>query len=248
MSELRVTNIVGEDGVSSPTFTRGINVTGVITATTLNQVVSGIITATTFDGNLQGNVNGNVTGNATSATVANGLGASASVSTSGIVTASSFVGPLTGNADTATSATSATSATNLTGAGSTAAVLGINTSGLNNTKLYLSGNAAAEIVTLTDGANITPDFGSGNNFVVTLAGNRTLVNPTGVTTGQSGVIIVKQDGTGGRTLGIQSHYHFAGGTAPTFTTTANAVDVIGFVAYGATTIACTTTLDVKTTS
>ena len=247
MSELRVTNIVGEDGVSSPTFTRGINVTGVITATTLNQVVSGIITATTFDGNLQGNVNGNVTGNATSATVANGLGASASVSTSGIVTASSFVGALTGDV-TGNVSGSAASATNLTGAGSTAQVLGVNTSSLNGTKLYLSGNAAAEIVTLSDGANITPDFGSGNNFVVTLGGNRTLVNPTGVTTGQSGVIIVKQDGTGSRTLGIQSHYHFAGGTAPTFTTTANAVDVIGYVAYGATTIACTTTLDVKTTS
>jgi hypothetical protein len=239
MSELRVTNIVGEDGVSSPTFTRGINVTGVITATTLNQVVSGIITATTFDGNLQGNVNGNVTGNATSATVANGLAATASVSTSGIITATTFSGALTGNAS---------SATNLTGAGSTAQALGVNTGSLNGTKLYLSGNAAAEIVTLADGALITPNFSNGNNFIVTLAGNRTLVNPTGVTTGQSGVIFVKQDGTGSRTLGIQSHYHFAGGTAPTFSTAANAVDVIGYVAYGATTIACTTTLDVKTTS
>ena len=239
MSELRVTNIVGEDGVSSPTFTRGINVTGVITATTLNQVVSGIITATTFDGNLQGNVNGNVTGNATSATVANGLSATASVSTSGIITATTFSGALTGNAS---------SATNLTGAGSTAQALGVNTGSLNGTKLYLSGNAAAEIVTLADGALITPNFSNGNNFIVTLAGNRTLVNPTGVTTGQSGVIFVKQDGTGSRTLGIQSHYHFAGGTAPTFSTSANAVDVIGYVAYGATTIACTTTLDVKTTS
>lgn len=239
MSELRVTNIVGEDGVSSPTFTRGINVTGVITATTLNQVVSGIITATTFDGNLQGNVNGNVTGNATSATVANGLSATASVSTSGIITATTFSGALTGNAS---------SATNLTGAGSTAQALGVNTGSLNGTKLYLSGNAAAEIVTLADGALITPNFSNGNNFIVTLAGNRTLVNPTGVTTGQSGVIFVKQDGTGSRTLGIQSHYHFAGGTAPTFSTAANAVDVIGYVAYGATTIACTTTLDVKTTS
>jgi len=247
MSELRVTNIVGEDGVSSPTFTRGINVTGVITATTLNQVVSGIITATTFDGNLQGNVNGNVTGNATSATVANGLAATASVSTSGIITATTFSGALTGDV-TGNVSGSAASATNLTGAGSTAQVLGVNTGSLNGTKLYLSGNAAAEIVTLADGANITPDFTTGNNFVVTLGGNRTLVNPTGVTTGQSGVIFVKQDGTGSRTLGIQSHYHFAGGTAPTFSTAANAVDVIGYVAYGATTIACTSTLDVKATS
>ena len=239
MSELRVTNIVGEDGVSSPTFTRGINVTGVITATTLNQVVSGIITATTFDGNLQGNVNGNVTGNATSATVANGLGASASVNTSGIITASSFSGDVTGNAS---------SATNLTGAGSTAQVLGVNTGSLNGTKLYLSGNAAADIVTLSDGANIIPDFTTGNNFEVTLAGNRTLNNPTGVTTGQSGVIFVKQDATGSRTLGVQTHWQFAGGTAPTFTTTANAVDVIGYVVYGPYNIACTTTLDVKATS
>ena len=243
MSELRVTNIVGEDGVSSPTFTRGINVTGVVTATTLNQVVSGIITATTFSGTLQGDVNGNVTGNATSATVANGLAATASVSTSGIITATSFTGSLTGDVTG-----NASSATNLTGAGSTAQVLGVNTGSLNGTKLYLSGNSAAEIVTLADGALITPNFSNSNNFVVTLGGNRTLVNPTGVTTGQSGVIIVKQDGTGSRTLGIQSHYHFTGGTAPTFTTTANAVDVIGYVAYGATTIACTTTLDVKTTS
>ena len=243
MSELRVTNIVGEDGVSSPTFTRGINVTGVITATTLNQVVSGIITATTFDGNLQGNVNGNVTGNATSATVASGLGASASVNTTGIITASSFTGALTGDVTG-----NASSATNLTGAGSTAQVLGVNTGSLNGTKLYLSGNAAAEIVTLADGANIVPDFTTGNNFEVTLAGNRTLNNPTGVTTGQSGVIFVKQDSSGSRTLGVQTHWQFAGGTAPTFTTTANAVDVIGYVVYGPYNIACTTTLDVKATS
>ena len=243
MSELRVTNIVGEDGVSSPTFTRGINVTGVVTATTLNQVVSGIITATTFDGNLQGNVNGNVTGNATSATVANGLGASSSVNTSGIITATSFTGALTGDVTG-----NASSATNLTGAGSTAQVLGVNTGSLNGTKLYLSGNAAAEIVTLADGATITPDFTTSNNFEVTLAGNRTLNNPTGVTTGQSGVIFVKQDATGSRTLGVQTHWQFAGGTAPTFTTTANAVDVIGYVVYGPYNIACTTTLDVKATS
>ena len=243
MSELRVTNIVGEDGVSSPTFTRGINVTGVVTATTLNQVVSGIITATTFDGNLQGNVNGNVTGNATSATVANGLAATASVSTSGIITATTFSGALTGDVTG-----NASSATNLTGAGSTAQVLGVNTGSLNGTKLYLSGNAAAEIVTLADGANIIPDFTTSNNFEVTLAGNRTLNNPTGVTTGQSGVIFVKQDATGSRTLGVQTHWQFAGGTAPTFTTTANAVDVIGYVVYGPYNIACTTTLDVKATS
>lgn len=231
MSEIRVNSIVGEDGISTPTFTKGINVTGVVTATTVNQVVSGVLTATSFSGPLVGNV----TGNADTATTANALSGTASVNTTGVITATSFSG-------------NASSATNLTGAGSTAQVLGVNTGSLNGTKLYLSGNAAAEIVTLSDGANIIPDFTTGNNFEVTLAGNRTLNNPTGVTTGQSGVIFVKQDGTGSRTLGVQTHWQFAGGTAPTFTTTANAVDVIGYVVYGPYNIACTTTLDVKATS
>lgn len=33
MSEIRVNNIVGEDGVSAPTLTAGLSVTGVVTAT-----------------------------------------------------------------------------------------------------------------------------------------------------------------------------------------------------------------------
>ena len=195
MSELRVTNIVGEDGVSSPTFTRGINVTGVITATTLNQVVSGIITATTFDGNLQGNVNGNVTGNATSATVANGLGASASVSTSGIITASSFVGALTGNADTATTAQGLTGTPNITVgvATATSAVVGsnvtINSSGVDvtgvvtstsavvgsNVTINSSGVNVSGAVTATsfvgDGSGLTSLAGIGSGVVVQNSGS-----------------------------------------------------------------------------
>jgi hypothetical protein len=46
------------------------------------------------------------------------------------------------------------------------------------------------VVALTDGATITPDFATGNNFSVTLGGNRTLANPSNLTAGQSGVIVV----------------------------------------------------------
>ena len=63
MSQINVNNIVGKNGASAVTFPHGINVTGVVTATTLNQNVVGVVTATTFDGNLTGNVTGNVTGN-----------------------------------------------------------------------------------------------------------------------------------------------------------------------------------------
>ena len=86
-----------------------------------------------------------------------------------------------------------------------------------------------EITALSDGATITPDFADSNNFSVTLGGNRTLANPSNLTAGQSGSIFVTQDGTGSRTLAYGSYWDFAGGTAPTLTTTASAVDRIDYV-------------------
>jgi hypothetical protein len=101
------------------------------------------------------------------------------------------------------------------------------------------------IVALTDGATITPDFAAGNNFSVTLGGNRTLANPTNQTAGQSGVIVVTQDGTGGRTLAFGSNWKFPGGTAPTLTTAANAVDVIAYYCESSSRITARLVGDVK---
>jgi hypothetical protein len=159
----------------------------------------------------------------------------------GIVTATSFSGALTGNVTGNLSG-------NITGAASTAVVLGINTTSLNSTKFYVSGNSASEVVTLTDGATITPDFSTGNNFTVTLGGNRTLANPTNTTVGQSGVLYIVQDGTGSRTLGVGTHWHFPAGTAPTLTTTANAVDVFAFSVRSSTSVVANAILDVKVTA
>ena len=80
------------------------------------------------------------------------------------------------------------------------------------------------ISALTDGTTITADFALANNFSVTLGGNRTLANPSNLTAGQSGAIFISQDGTGSRTLAFGSYWDFSGGTAPTLTTTASAVD------------------------
>ena len=102
----------------------------------------------------------------------------------------------------------------------------------------LEGRYAVEIATLTDGATITPDFGANQNFTVTLAGNRTLANPSNMVVGQTGSIFIIQDGTGSRTLSFGSYYDFAGGTAPTLTTTAAAVDRIDYVVRTATSIHC----------
>ena len=101
------------------------------------------------------------------------------------------------------------------------------------------------VVALTDGATITPDFAAGNNFSVTLGGNRTLANPTNQTAGQSGVIVVTQDGTGGRTLAFGSNWKFPGGTAPTLTTTAAAVDVIAYYVESASRITARVVGDTK---
>jgi len=77
----------------------------------------------------------------------------------------------------------------------------------------------------------TLDFATANNFALTLANTAscTLSNPTNLTAGQSGSIFVVQDSTGGRLLTYGSQWDFAGGTAPTLSTAASAVDRIDYV-------------------
>jgi len=119
-------------------------------------------------------------------------------------------------------------------------VSGSNVTGLGETTSSdsLEGRFAVEVATLTDGATITPDFGANQNFTVTLEGNRTLANPTNKVVGQTGSIFIVQDGTGSRTLSYGTDYEFAGGTAPTLTTTASAVDRIDYVIRSSTSIHC----------
>ena len=93
-----------------------------------------------------------------------------------------------------------------------------------------------EVTTLTDAATIAVNFADSNNFVVTLGGNRTLGNPTNQVAGQSGSIFVVQDGTGSRTLAYSSDWEFAGGTAPTLSTAASAVDRIDYIVRASTSI------------
>jgi len=76
MSQINVNRIADKTGGGAPEFPYGIQVTGIVTATTVNQNitgvttfgqttftegfnVSGVVTATTFSGNLTGNVTGN---------------------------------------------------------------------------------------------------------------------------------------------------------------------------------------------
>ena len=103
-------------------------------------------------------------------------------------------------------------------------------------RLTISGASNGDITTLTDAATITPDLDSSDMFTVTLGGNRTLANPSNIDAGQTGSIFIVQDGTGSRTLAWGSYWDFAGGTAPTLSTAAGAVDRVDFIVRTSTSI------------
>ena len=130
----------------------------------------------------------------------------AGINVTGIVTATSFSG----------------SNINVTGS------VGIGTTNP-PTKLYVQGTAAGNIVGLgTTTGTVTLDFAQGNNFSMTLVGSITLANPTGVTTGQSGIIQIQQDSVGSRTVAFGSVWRFPSGTAPTVSTASTQIDCITY--------------------
>ncbi len=111
--------------------------------------------------------------------------------------------------------------------------------------LALSGSVGAAITAASDGSTITLDLGANTHQSVTLGGNRTFAAPSNQTVGQSGSIFITQDGTGSRTASFNSAFKFVGGTAPTLSTAANAVDRIDYVIKSSNVIHCAVSLDVK---
>lgn len=91
--------------------------------------------------------------------------------------------------------------------------------------------ALSTLVTDTDGTTITFDLEEAGIHSVTLGGNRTLA-VSNVSIGQVFIIKLIQDGTGSRTVNWFSTINWAGGSAPTLTTTANKADVFGFICTG----------------
>jgi trimeric autotransporter adhesin len=112
-------------------------------------------------------------------------------------------------------------------------------------RLTMNGAAVAQYASLTDGATIAVNFNTAQNFIVQLAGNRTLENPTNCVAGQTGSIVIVQDGTGGRTLSYGTSWNFIGGTAPTLSTGVSAVDRIDYIVYTSTAVQAIASLDIK---
>ena len=92
------------------------------------------------------------------------------------------------------------------------------------------------IVTVTDAACISVNMALGNNFLVTLAGNRTLKKPVNCTVGQGGNIYLVQDGTGSRTLSYNTVWQFVSASVPTLSTGAADVDMLVYNARSSATI------------
>jgi len=97
-------------------------------------------------------------------------------------------------------------------------------------------------VALTSGV-IVLDFSGSNNFEVVLGGASTLAAPTLPSGGQTGVVTIRQDDVGSRTLAYSGGWQFAGGTAPTLTTTASGVDLLTYFVTSPTEIQAIATLN-----
>ncbi len=107
-----------------------------------------------------------------------------------------------------------------------------------------NGSASADINALTSSTAITIDMSTAQNHSVTLAHNTTFDISNG-TAGQTGSIIITQDGTGSRTASFSSKFKFAGATAPTLTTTASAVDRIDYFIVSSSLIHAVATLNLS---
>jgi hypothetical protein len=105
--------------------------------------------------------------------------------------------------------------------------------GIGNTtphhKLDVSGAIYSRLVTATSGSI---DWNAGNVQSLTLSSPNTNITFTNGQPGGEYTLILKQDAAGGRTVTWPSSILWAGGTAPTLSSGANATDVMNFVYNG----------------
>ena len=94
--------------------------------------------------------------------------------------------------------------------------------------VFVTGGANGNFGSHT-GGTVTFDLASSAYHFVNMNANSTFAAPINAQIGHSGSIFLIQDGTGGRTGSFNSAFKFVGGTAPTLSTAANAVDRLDFI-------------------
>lgn len=110
------------------------------------------------------------------------------------------------------------------------ATIGVKTSG--------SAGSAANTVTLS--------MSNSNHWSVTTNANITFANPTNISTGQGGSIVLTSNGS--YTVSWGSYWRFATGTAPTMSTTAGKQDRVDYYVASSNTIHTVATIDLLGTA
>jgi len=82
------------------------------------------------------------------------------------------------------------------------------------------------------GGTSTLNLALGNDHRVTMPGGNATIALSNEKTGMKFMVSITQDGTGSRTITWFSTIKWAGGSAPTLTTTANKRDTLGFIVTG----------------
>lgn len=112
---------------------------------------------------------------------------------------------------------------NATNADELGGVLAANYARLDIFNVFAKGSSSG-FITLADGATIAFDASLSNNFIVTLNGNRIFGAASNPHDGQMVVLLVRQDGTGNRTLTFDASYLFANAVPPVLSSAASHVD------------------------
>jgi hypothetical protein len=106
------------------------------------------------------------------------------------------------------------------------------------TRPVLKDVGETNVTNTTSGAAATVDLESGNVHNITLTANCTLTfsNPPASGTSGTFALFLNQDAVGSRTVTWPASVKWAGGTAPTLTTTASRTDILVFTTIDAGTI------------
>jgi len=106
---------------------------------------------------------------------------------------------------------------------------------LNTGRVTVKKSSNSEVTPLIDvgeAETIAVDFDDADNFSLTIDSDsgfvttRILGNPSNLTAGQSGCIVITQDASEVGDLTYASNWHFEGGTAPELTQTVGAADTL----------------------
>lgn len=111
---------------------------------------------------------------------------------------------------------------------------------INTPQTWMAGQRGG-VTALSVSANaIAINLSDSNNFSVTLQAttSQSLSAPSNAVAGQSGAIVITQNGTTASTLTYNTFWKFSGGFIPTVSTSLNAVDVLTYYVIDANKAIC----------